>query len=126
MCGASAVTSMSERSTNSAILDRFPSIPSTQKLAEARARVGQEPHRVQEVGRPVMYNTLVEQARHPGRWRQHLTHVEETARKGIRAVSLCNPGSVVRRRSLLLMTSDLAGARPFLTPVARRRTVLAS
>jgi len=51
----------------------------------------------QACGRPVMYNTLVEQARHPGRWRQHLTHVEETARQGIRAVPLCNPGSVVQR-----------------------------
>src|SRR5207247_3362336 len=40
---------------------------------------------------------IVEQARHPGRWRQHLAHVEETARQGIRAVPLCNPGSVVQR-----------------------------
>src|SRR6266705_1879428 len=51
----------------------------------------------QACGRPVMYNTLVEQARHPGRWRQHLAHVEETVRQGIRAVPLCNPGSVVNR-----------------------------
>src|SRR6267143_388813 len=51
----------------------------------------------QVCGRPVMYNTLLEQARHPGRWRSHLAHVEETARKGIRAVPLCNPGSVVNR-----------------------------
>src|SRR5215470_15595095 len=51
----------------------------------------------QACGRPVMYNTIVEQARHPGRWRQHLSHVEQTARQGIRAVPLCNPGSVVNR-----------------------------
>jgi N-acyl-D-aspartate/D-glutamate deacylase len=48
-------------------------------------------------GRPVMYNTLLEQARQPGRWRQHLAHVEATARKGIRAIPLCNPGSIVNR-----------------------------
>jgi N-acyl-D-aspartate/D-glutamate deacylase len=44
-----------------------------------------------------MYNTLQEQARQPGRWRTHLAHVEETARQGIRAVPLVNPGSVVNR-----------------------------
>src|SRR5207245_2342397 len=32
----------------------------------------------QACGRPVMYNTLLEQARQPGRWRTHLAHVEET------------------------------------------------
>jgi N-acyl-D-amino-acid deacylase len=51
----------------------------------------------QASGRQVMYNTLLEQARQPGRWRTHLTHVEETVRQGIRAIPLCNPGSVVNR-----------------------------
>jgi N-acyl-D-aspartate/D-glutamate deacylase len=51
----------------------------------------------QACGRQVMYNTLLEQARQPGRWKTHLAHVEETARKGIRAIPLCNPGSVVNR-----------------------------
>ncbi len=51
----------------------------------------------QACGRPVMYNTLLEQARQPGRWRTHLAHVEETARNGIRAIPLCNPGSIVNR-----------------------------
>jgi N-acyl-D-amino-acid deacylase len=51
----------------------------------------------QACGRPVMYNTLLEQARQPGRWRTHLAHVEETVRQGIRAIPLCNPGSVVNR-----------------------------
>jgi N-acyl-D-amino-acid deacylase len=51
----------------------------------------------QACGRQIMYNTLLEQARQPGRWRTHLAHVEETARQGIRAVPLCNPGSVVNR-----------------------------
>jgi N-acyl-D-aspartate/D-glutamate deacylase len=51
----------------------------------------------QACGRQVMYNTLQEQARQPGRWRTHLAHVEATAAKGIRAVPLVNPGSVVNR-----------------------------
>jgi N-acyl-D-amino-acid deacylase len=51
----------------------------------------------QACGRPVMYNTLLDQARQPGRWRTHLAHVEDTARQGIRAIPLCNPGSVVNR-----------------------------
>src|SRR5499425_1742084 len=48
-------------------------------------------------GRPIMYNTLLEQARQPGRWKEHLAHVEETVKQGIRAIPLCNPGSVVNR-----------------------------
>src|SRR5256885_2660778 len=48
-------------------------------------------------GRPIMYNTLLEQARQPGRWKTHLAHVEETVRRGIRAIPLCNPGSIVNR-----------------------------
>src|SRR5256712_6921851 len=51
----------------------------------------------QACGRPVMYNTLLEQATQPGRWRTHLAHVEGTARKGIRPVPLCNPCSIVNR-----------------------------
>jgi N-acyl-D-aspartate/D-glutamate deacylase len=51
----------------------------------------------QACGRPVMYNTLLEQARQPGRWQTHLAHVEETVKQGIRAIPLCNPGSIVNR-----------------------------
>src|SRR6058998_1310188 len=51
----------------------------------------------QACGRPIMYNTLLEQARQPGRWRTHLAHVEATARQGIRAIPLCNPGSIISR-----------------------------
>ena len=51
----------------------------------------------QACGRTVMYNTLLEQARQPGRWQQHLAHVEATVKQGIRAIPLCNPGSVVNR-----------------------------
>src|SRR6266446_9959854 len=48
-------------------------------------------------GRPIMYNTLLEQARQPGRWKEHLAHVEETVKQGIRAIPLCNPGSIINR-----------------------------
>jgi len=51
----------------------------------------------QASGRPVMYNTLLEQARQPGRWKTHLAHVEETVKQGIRAVPLVNPGSIINR-----------------------------
>jgi N-acyl-D-aspartate/D-glutamate deacylase len=51
----------------------------------------------QASGRPVMYNTLLEQARQPGRWKTHLAHVEETVKQGIRAIPLCNPGSIVQK-----------------------------
>jgi N-acyl-D-aspartate/D-glutamate deacylase len=48
-------------------------------------------------GRRIMYNTLLEQARAPGKWREHLTLVEETGRQGIRAVPLCSPSSIMQR-----------------------------
>jgi N-acyl-D-aspartate/D-glutamate deacylase len=51
----------------------------------------------QACGRRVMYNTLQEQARQPGRWKKHLERVEETARQGIQAIPLVNPGSVVNK-----------------------------
>jgi N-acyl-D-amino-acid deacylase len=48
-------------------------------------------------GRRVMYNTLSEQARAPGKWREHLAVVEEAGRQGIRAVPLCSPSSIMQR-----------------------------
>ena len=51
----------------------------------------------QASGRPIMYNTLLEQARQPGRWKTHLAHAEQTARQGIRAIPLCNPGSIINK-----------------------------
>jgi N-acyl-D-aspartate/D-glutamate deacylase len=51
----------------------------------------------QACGRQIMYNTLLEQARQPGRWRTHLAHVEETVRQGIRAIPLCSPGSIANQ-----------------------------
>jgi len=89
----------------------------------------------QACGRPVMYNTLLEQARQPGRWRTHLAHVEETARQGIRAIPLCNPGSVVNRftmkncqvfRSMptwlpILQGSDADKLRAYRDPATRAK-----
>jgi N-acyl-D-aspartate/D-glutamate deacylase len=89
----------------------------------------------QACGRPVMYNTLLEQARQPGRWRTHLAHVEETVRQGIRAIPLCNPGSVVNRftmkncqvfRSMptwlpILQAPDDEKLRAYRDPVIRER-----
>jgi len=89
----------------------------------------------QACGRPVLYNTLLEQARLPGRWQKHLAHVEETARQGIRAIPLCNPGSVVNRftmkncqvfRSMptwlpILQNLDDEKLRAYRDPVIRER-----
>jgi N-acyl-D-amino-acid deacylase len=51
----------------------------------------------QACGRPVMYNTLLEQARNPGRWKKHLSHVEQVVSEGLRAIPLCNPGSIINK-----------------------------
>jgi N-acyl-D-aspartate/D-glutamate deacylase len=51
----------------------------------------------QACGRPVMYNTLLEQARQPGRWKKHLAHVEQVVSEGLRAIPLCNPGSIIQK-----------------------------
>jgi N-acyl-D-aspartate/D-glutamate deacylase len=89
----------------------------------------------QACGRPVMYNTLLEQARHPGRWLAHLAHVEATARQGIRAIPLCNPGSIVNRftmkncqvfRSMptwlpILQSPDDEKLRAYRDPVTRAK-----
>jgi N-acyl-D-aspartate/D-glutamate deacylase len=89
----------------------------------------------QACGRQVMYNTLLEQARQPGRWRTHLAHVEKTAQSGIRAIPLCNPGSVVNRftmkncqvfRSMptwlpILQGSDADKLRAYSDPAIRKQ-----
>ena len=89
----------------------------------------------QACGRPIMYNTLLEQARQPGRWRTHLAHVEKTAQSGIRAIPLCNPGSVVNRftmkncqvfRSMptwlpILQGSDAEKMRAYREPAMRAK-----
>src|SRR5215467_222401 len=87
----------------------------------------------QACGRPIMYNTLLENARQPGRWRTHLAHVEKTVREGTRAIPLCNPGSIVNQftmhncqefRSMptwlpILQASDEAKLRAYRDPAMR-------
>jgi N-acyl-D-aspartate/D-glutamate deacylase len=89
----------------------------------------------QACGRQIMYNTLLEQARQPGRWRTHLAHVEDTVRQGIRAIPLCNPGSVVNRFTMkncqvfrgmptwlpILQASDEEKLRAYRDPATRAR-----
>jgi N-acyl-D-aspartate/D-glutamate deacylase len=89
----------------------------------------------QACGRQIMYNTLLEQARQPGRWRTHLAHVEDTVRQGVRAIPLCNPGSVVNRFTMkncqvfrgmptwlpILQASDEDKLRAYRDPAMRAR-----
>jgi N-acyl-D-aspartate/D-glutamate deacylase len=89
----------------------------------------------QACGRQIMYNTLLEQARQPGQWQTHLAHVEETVRQGIRAVPLCNPGSIVNRFTMkncqvfrgmptwlpILQASDEEKLRAYRDPAMRAR-----
>src|ERR671922_84809 len=98
-------------------------------------KIGELGRLAQACGGPIMYNTLLEQARQPGRWRTHLAHVEETVRQGIRAIPLCNPGSVVNRftmkncqvfRSLptwlpILQGSDADKLRAYRDPATRAK-----
>src|SRR5262249_18771701 len=42
-------------------------------------------------GRQVVYNSLSQQVRHPGLWKEHLAVVNETAKLGIRANPMCSP-----------------------------------
>jgi hypothetical protein len=50
--------------------------------------------------RRVMYNPLIEQARQPGRWKNHLAHVEQVVSEGLRAIprpaTSCAPRSTPR------------------------------
>ena len=48
-------------------------------------------------GRRIMYNTLLQSERAPGRWREHLDAVEETARAGSRAFPMCSPNQLKQR-----------------------------
>jgi N-acyl-D-aspartate/D-glutamate deacylase len=84
-------------------------------------------------GRRVVYNTLSEQARSPGKWRDHLAVVEEAGRQGIRAVPLCSPSSIMQRftmkncqvfRSMptwlpILQASDAEKLRAYADPATR-------
>jgi N-acyl-D-aspartate/D-glutamate deacylase len=84
-------------------------------------------------GRRVMYNTLSEQARSPGKWQEHLATVEEAGRQGIRAVPLCSPSSIMQRFTMkncqvfrgmptwlpILQAADAEKLRAYRDPVVR-------
>jgi N-acyl-D-aspartate/D-glutamate deacylase len=86
-------------------------------------------------GRRVMYNTLSEQARTPGKWKDHLAVVEETGRQGIRAVPLCSPSSIMQRFTMkncqvfrgmpawlpILQASDVEKLRAYGDPAMREK-----
>jgi N-acyl-D-aspartate/D-glutamate deacylase len=48
-------------------------------------------------GRRLMYNTILQSARSPERWKQHLAIVEETCKAGNRALPLCSPKPIKQR-----------------------------
>lgn len=86
-------------------------------------------------GRRVMYNTLSEQARTPGKWKEHLALVEEVGREGIRAVPLCSPSSIMQRFTMkncqvfrgmptwlpILQASDAEKLRSYGDPAVRAK-----
>ena len=48
-------------------------------------------------GRRLMYNTILQSARSPERWKHHLAIVEETCKAGNRALPLCSPKPIKQR-----------------------------
>lgn len=48
-------------------------------------------------GRRIMYNTILQSERSPGRWKEHLSAVEETAMEGSRAFPMCSPNQIKQR-----------------------------
>lgn len=48
-------------------------------------------------GRRILYNTILQSARAPERWKEHLAIVEETCKAGNRALPLCSPKPIKQR-----------------------------
>ena len=48
-------------------------------------------------GRRIMYNTILQSARKPERWKEHLATVEETAKEGSQAFPMCSPNQIKQR-----------------------------
>jgi N-acyl-D-aspartate/D-glutamate deacylase len=48
-------------------------------------------------GRRLMYNTILQSARAPERWKEHLAIVEDTCKAGNRALPLCSPKPIKQR-----------------------------
>ncbi|MGQ4810082.1 N-acyl-D-aspartate deacylase [Candidatus Entotheonellaceae bacterium PAL068K] len=51
-------------------------------------------------GRRIMYNTILQSARAPERWKEHLAVVEATAKAGNRAFPMCSPNAIKQRFDL--------------------------
>jgi len=86
-------------------------------------------------GRRVMYNTILQSARAPERWKQHLAVVEETCKAGNQAFPLCSPNPIKQRFTMhncqvfrglphwhpLLLASDDEKLRAYSDPAVRQQ-----
>jgi N-acyl-D-amino-acid deacylase len=86
-------------------------------------------------GRRVMYNTILQSARAPERWKQHLAVVEETCKAGNQAFPLCSPNPIKQRFTMhncqvfrgmphwhpLLLASDDEKLRAYSDPTVRQQ-----
>jgi N-acyl-D-amino-acid deacylase len=86
-------------------------------------------------GRRIMYNTILQSARAPERWKEHLAIVEETARAGNRAFPMCSPNSIKQRFDMhncqvfrgmphwhpILISSDADKLRAYSDPSVRQK-----
>jgi N-acyl-D-aspartate/D-glutamate deacylase len=45
-------------------------------------------------GRPVVYNTLLHNLRHPGQWKEQMAKIDASVAKGIRAYPMCTPNRI--------------------------------
>ncbi len=86
-------------------------------------------------GRRIMYNTILQTARAPERWKEHLAIVEETAKAGSRAFPMCSPNSIKQRfdghncqvfRGMehwhpILISSDEEKLRAYSDPAVRQK-----
>lgn len=85
-------------------------------------------------GRRIMYNTILQTARAPERWKEHLAIVEETAKAGNRAFPMCSPNSIKQRFDMhncqvfrgmthwhpILISSDEEKLRAYSDPSVRQ------
>jgi N-acyl-D-amino-acid deacylase len=84
-------------------------------------------------GRTVVYNSLSQTVRSPGKWKQHIARVNETVAKGIRAYPMCSPNRVTQDFTMhncqvfrglptwhpILLASDEEKLRAYADPAVR-------
>jgi N-acyl-D-amino-acid deacylase len=84
-------------------------------------------------GRMVVYNSLSQTVRSPGKWKQHMARVNETVAKGIRAYPMCSPNRVTQDFTMrncqvfrglptwhpILLASDEEKLRAYADPAVR-------